>query len=185
MHIYPNLWAGGLLAVHSSGRQRYYRLAGPEVAHALEALGAISTKTSPVPNHRPRANHDLYNARSCYDHLAGRIAVELARALEQSQIIRRAGESQYELGSKGHGWFTHLGIDVDQLPHSRRSLARQCIDWTERRPHLSGALGAALFSRFIALGWFARRRGSRALSILPAGARELKERFSILPAQRT
>jgi len=113
VHIYPNLWAGGLLAVHSSGRQRYYRLAGPEVAHALEALGAISTKTSPVPNHRPRANHDLYNARSCYDHLAGRIAVELARALEQSQIIRRAGESQYELGSKGHGWFTHLGIDVD------------------------------------------------------------------------
>src|SRR5881392_3528020 len=88
---------GGLLTVRNTGRHRYYSLAGPEVAHALEALGSIGTKPCTAPI-RPRASADLYTARSCYDHLAGRIAVELARSLETSGILRAKAQAEYELG---------------------------------------------------------------------------------------
>jgi DNA-binding transcriptional ArsR family regulator/DNA-binding PadR family transcriptional regulator len=174
---------GGLLAVRSAGRHRYYRLAGGEVAHALEALGAIATRARPADAIRPRASRDLYMARTCYDHLAGRVAVELAGRLEKSGVIRAQGERNFELGPRGKRWFAKLGIDVDELRRSRRCFARQCIDWTERRPHIAGILGAALCSRLVALGWIARRRETRAVRITEQGVRELRTRFGLsLPA---
>ena len=174
---------GGLLAVQREGRHRYYRIAKPEVAHALEALGAISTvpRLPSVP--RDRQTEALCTVRSCYDHLAGRVAVELAGALESSRVIAPSGERNYELGPHGKQWFTKLGLDVDALRHSRRSFARQCLDWTERKPHVAGALGAALCSRLLDLGWIARRPRTRALRITQRGARELHARFRIaIPA---
>jgi len=171
---------GGLLTMDRSGRHRYYAMAGPDVAHALEALGSISTLPRPrVAAPRPRVPDDMYTARSCYDHLAGRIAVELSDALEKSEVIRPRGERDYELRRAGRPWFANLGIDVDSLRRSRRAFARQCLDWTERRPHIAGALGAALCSRLIALGWVATRRGTRALRITPRGARELHSRLGL------
>src|SRR5215475_1724076 len=140
---------GGLLAVQSRGRHRYFRLAGAEVAHALEALGAVATVKPPTV--RPLANEGLYVARTCYDHLAGRIAVELANGLQEENAIRPRGEHDYELGPRGEQCFTKLGIEVERLRGLRRTFARQCVDWTERRPHIAGALGAALCSRFLAL----------------------------------
>jgi DNA-binding transcriptional ArsR family regulator len=169
---------GGLLTVGRTGRHRYYAMAGPDVGHALEALGAIST----LPRARiaaPRVPDDMYNARSCYDHLAGRIAVDLSGALERSDVIRRRGERDYELGRAGRAWFANLGIDVDALRRSHRAFARQCLDWTERRPHIAGALGAALCSRVIALGWIACRRDTRALRITHRGAREFRTRLGL------
>lgn len=149
-------------------------MAGPDVAHALEALGAISTlPRARIATRRPRASDDMYTARTCYDHLAGRIAVELSVALETSDVIRRRSKRDYELGRAGRAWFANLGIDVEALRRSRRAFARQCLDWTERRPHIAGALGAALCSRLIALGWIARRRDTRALRITHRGALEL------------
>ncbi len=171
---------GGLLTASRSGRHRYYAMAGPEVAHVLEALGSISTlprARSAAP--RARAADDMYTARSCYDHLAGRIAVELSGALQKCGVIRPYGQRDYELGKAGRAWFANLGIDVDSLRRSRRIFARQCLDWTERRPHIAGALGAALCSRLLALGWIARRRDSRALRITPRGARELHSRLGL------
>lgn len=177
---------GSLLTVRSTGRHRYYGMAGPEVAHALEALGSISTPPrarADVPH--PRAADDMYTARSCYDHLAGRIAVDIASALEESKIIRARDNRDYDLGRSGRAWFAHLGIDVDALRRSRRAFARQCLDWTERRPHIAGALGAALCSRLIALGWIARRRDTRAFRVTHNGARALRsliagsQKFSI------
>jgi DNA-binding transcriptional ArsR family regulator len=170
---------GGLLAVQSNGRHRYYRIARPEVAHALEALGAISTvsRQSAVPlDPRSRA---LSAARTCYDHLAGRIAVEITKAMESSKVIRPRGEMDYELGPQGKSWSKTLGLDVDALKRSRRAFARQCLDWTERKPHLAGALGAALCARMLALKWIARRPGTRALRITQVGVRELHLRFGI------
>jgi DNA-binding transcriptional ArsR family regulator len=169
---------GGLLAVRSTGRHRYYSLAAPEVAQALEALGAISTSAR-AATIRPRASADLYTARSCYDHLAGRIAVELACSLETSGVLHPRAEREYELGRHGSAWFAKLGIDVDSLRRSRRTFARQCTDWTERRPHVAGTLGAALFSRLVALGWIARRRDTRALRITQEGVRELQNRLGL------
>jgi len=182
---------GGLLTVRNAGRHRYYTLNGPDVAHALEALGSIATLPRarvrvPVSGPRSRAAddmaNDMYVARSCYDHLAGRIAVELAGVLVKSKIIHPANDRDYELGRAGRVWFANLGIDVNALRDSRRAFARQCLDWTERRPHIAGALGAALCSRFFALGWIARRRETRALRVTHRGARAFRK---LLPALTT
>jgi DNA-binding transcriptional ArsR family regulator len=172
---------GGLLTASRTGRHRYYAMAGPNVAHALEALGSISTlPRARIAAARTRAADDMYTARSCYDHLAGRIAVELSVALQTCGVIRPSGQRDYELGRAGHAWFANLGIDVDSLRRSRRIFARQCLDWTERRPHIAGALGAALCSRLLALGWIACRRDSRALRITPRGAREFHSRLGLI-----
>jgi DNA-binding transcriptional ArsR family regulator len=168
---------GGLLAVQNAGRHRYYRMASADVGHAIEALGVIATHTRPPGVPQPRQARDIYLARSCYDHLAGRAAVDLATALETSGVLRHRGERDYELGPKGAGWFAGLGIDVETLRISRRMFARRCLDWTERKPHLAGSLGAALFSRMLTLGWLARRRDTRALRITHRGEHELHVRF--------
>jgi DNA-binding transcriptional ArsR family regulator len=178
---------GGLLTVRNAGRHRYYALNGPDVAHALEALGSIATlprARAAVPCSRAADDmaNDMCVARSCYDHLAGRIAVELAGALVKSKIIHPANNRDYELGRAGRAWFANLGIDVNALRNTRRAFARQCLDWTERRPHIAGALGAALCSRFISLGWIARRRDTRALRMTHSGARAFRK---ILPALTT
>jgi len=150
------------------------------VAYALEALGTIAT-ASPVRNivRDPRIEA-LRTARSCYDHLAGRLAVEMRQKLESSNLIRARGNRQYEVAARGEAWFAKLGVDVEQVRCSRRSFARECLDWTERTPHLAGALGAAILSRFLTLGWVARRPKTRALRITHRGAREFHARFGIL-----
>jgi DNA-binding transcriptional ArsR family regulator len=170
---------GGLLSVQNEGRHRYYQIAGPDVAHALEALGAISTIPLQAIPLRPREVLALHNARTCYDHLAGRVAVELTKALESSEVLRPCREREYDLGPRGESWFTGLGVNIAALRRSRRSFARRCLDWSERRPHLAGALGAALCSRLLVLGWVARRPKTRALRITERGERELLDRLEI------
>ena len=174
------LVAGELLTVRNHGRHRYYSISGPEVAYALEALGAIATRPRPATAVPSREGLEMYRARSCYDHLAGRAAVELTKALEKFDVIRTSGERDYTLGPKGRAWFAELEIDADALRASRRNFARRCLDWTERKPHLAGALGAALFSRILADGWIARCRGTRALRITHRGAREMQNRFGFV-----
>lgn len=174
------LVSGGLLSVQSEGRHRYFRMSSPEVGHAVEALGAISTVPLRPGVPRPRETMALYNIRSCYDHLAGRVAVDLARALETSGVIRLRDELDYELGPDGQAWFERLGVDTNALRGSRRIFARRCLDWTERKPHLAGALGAALFSRLVDLGWVAPLPKTRALRITHRGVRELEGRFGIV-----
>jgi len=170
---------GGLLSVQNEGRHRYYRIASADVGHALEALGAISTVTRKFNTPPPGAPVALYLARSCYDHLAGRIAVRLASALESAKVIRPCGERDYELGPRGIRWFADFGVETTVLHRSRRAFARRCLDWTERRPHLAGALGAALCARMLALGWLARRPHTRAMRVTQGGERELHDRLGI------
>jgi hypothetical protein len=145
----------------------------------LEALGAIATTKPAIHAIRPRVNAEMYVARTCYDHLAGRIAVELARTMEEEKAIRAGGEYEYELGRRGREYFARLGIEVDRLRGLRRSFARQCVDWTERRPHIGGALGAAIYARFVAAGWIVRKRDSRGVRITHHGARELRKQFGV------
>jgi DNA-binding transcriptional ArsR family regulator len=171
---------GGLLSVQSEGRHRYYRMSSRDVGYAIEALGAISTIRSGPGAFRSPEVRALCNARSCYDHLAGRIAVELTSALERSRVIRVRGERDYELGPEGAAWFEAFGLDITALRRSRRSFARRCLDWTERRPHVAGALGTALAARLITLEWIARIPRTRALRITHRGMRELERRFGIV-----
>src|ERR1700722_133974 len=177
------LTEGGLLVVRSQGRHRYYELANADVAHALEATGSLAahrangganSSESHTPNAR-LAHSDIRMARSCYDHLAGVVAVDLTRRMESSGTIRACGEWEYELGCNGEKFFDRLGVDVDAVRRGRRAFARRCLDWTERKPHLAGALGASLFARLIELGWVARKHDSRAVHVTHLGERKIAE----------
>jgi DNA-binding transcriptional ArsR family regulator len=170
---------GGLLGVRKTGRHRYYAIASPDVGHAIEALGLIARQPSRSTLALSSEATAVRIARSCYDHLAGRVAIELTDYLEKTSILRTEGAREYKVERDGEAWFLALGIDVDALRRSRRAFALQCMDWTERRPHVAGALGAALLSRLISLGWLARRSGTRALRITHQGELQLQARFGI------
>jgi DNA-binding transcriptional ArsR family regulator len=171
------LTESGLLAVERSGRHRYYRLAGAEVAHCLEALGALAVPSrGKAPEDEP--TRALRYARSCYDHLAGRVGVAVTEALLGREYLRPvAGE--LELTAAGADWFAGLGVEVEAAGRGRRAFARPCLDWSERRPHLAGALGAALLSRLLALDWLARRRDGRALRLTVAGRQGLRRQLAL------
>ena len=150
---------GRLVTVQNAGRHRYYRLAGAAVATAIEALAQLTPRPVclALPPLSPAARA-LRHARSCYNHLAGELAVDVAQALEARGYLLRGPDRRYELGGEAaRRWFAGQGIDVGSLHAGRCGVARQCLDWTERRPHLAGPLGVALFLRWCELGWLERR----------------------------
>ncbi len=160
---------GGLVAVQAQGRHRYYRLAGPAVAEALETLSLIA-RPKPVRSLRQSQRAQaLRFARTCYDHLAGVAGVALADSLIRAGALRPDGGRDYEVTSEGEALLGGLGVDVAALRHQRRAFARRCLDWTERTPHLSGALGAALLARLLDLGWLSHGRVPRGLVLTSAG----------------
>jgi len=163
------LCRGGLIIVQREGRCRYYKLAGQRVANALEALGAISTVRPAGEYAASKADHSMLMARSCYDHLAGRVGVALTEAMHKQRVIVPEGERDYRVTTRGEEWLAKLGIDFEPMQQSKRHMARRCLDWTERRPHVGGALGAALLQHFLIEGWLARSRESRALRVTQKG----------------
>lgn len=169
MHL-AQLREGGLLAVSRTGRHRFYRLAKPEVAQAIEALGAISTAQRYLPT---GANQALCYARTCYDHLAGELGVRLTDSLQRKGWLATKAQSEFEVTPLGEAWLRSWNIEPAKLRKARRSFARRCMDWTERREHVAGALGAAICQKFLDLGWVRRDRTSRALHVSPEGERQL------------
>lgn len=159
---------GGLLTVERYGRHKYYRLANPQVAHALEALNVLAPR-QPVRSLRQSEEATaLRFARTCYDHLAGALGVGMAQALDSRGYVEQA-DGHFRLSPEGAAWLERFGIATGTLASSRRAFAPQCLDWSERRPHISGALGAAMASRLFALGWIARTGSSRAVRLTPEG----------------
>jgi DNA-binding transcriptional ArsR family regulator len=156
---------GGFLASRKNGRHRYFSLADPAVADAVEAL-AIVAPQPPVRSLREATKSELIrSARTCYDHLAGRVGVDLAAALERQRVVvRRNGD--YALGPEAHGRCEALGIDLAELEAQRRPVVRACLDWSERELHVAGGLGAALANRFFELGWIRRRAGNRSVEVV-------------------
>ncbi len=150
---------GGLVKVRAQGRHRYHELAGPQVAAALEALAQIAPP-APVRSLRQHsAALKLAEARTCYDHVAGRRGVELRDRLLASGAVRQVNDRDHVITGRGHVLLLALDIDGRRLEASRRMLARSCIDWTQRQAHLAGALPAALTARFLELGWLSRGQG--------------------------
>jgi DNA-binding transcriptional ArsR family regulator len=178
------LVAGGLVVEERRGRQRLLRLAGPNVAHALEALSLIAPTTKARPLRGPDRIANLRAGRTCYDHLAGALGVALTEALVARGGLDLAG-TQFTLTPAGEQELRALGVDVDSARAARRAFARACLDWSERRPHLAGALGAALASRLFALGWLVRLPGARSVRLTSAGERELTKRLGLRAAART
>jgi DNA-binding transcriptional ArsR family regulator len=175
------LVAGGLLVVERHGRHRYYRVAGASVVAALEAIGALALP-APLPEYRKAtAARAVRHARSCYDHLAGALGVQVTRALiERGALVLR--DEQYDVPSGGVPFLgDELGVDVDRVRASRRQFAKACLDWTERDYHVAGALGAELLRQFLSLGWLERTQGSRALRVTSLGRRNFKAVLGVDP----
>jgi DNA-binding transcriptional ArsR family regulator len=176
------LVAAGLLAEHRQGRHRYVRLADGRAAALVEDLaGHLEPDAAPVGGLRAAAaSTALARGRTCYDHLAGRLGVAVADAMaERGHLETSAG---FALSDKGREWFAAaLGVGTEDWSRSRRPVARECLDWTERRPHLAGLAGAELCGAVFARGW-ARRIGSgRAVRLTPSGAAAFPEVFGVDP----
>lgn len=169
---------GGLLAREKQGRHVYFRFASDEVAALVEGLGVFATRPAgrtPSPGPRDPA---LRHARVCYDHLAGTLAVAILDGLVAQEVLRQEGDA-IALTEPGAARMEGFGIDVGALRAKTRPLCRPCLDWSERRHHLAGALGSALLARFVELHWMRRTEGSRRVSVTPAGTLALRETFAI------
>jgi DNA-binding transcriptional ArsR family regulator len=171
------LQEGGLITVKLQGRHKYFRPASPQVAELMELLMVLA----PDQKGRtvgPRVEEPLRRGRMCYDHLAGELGIGITEALVKQGILRKEADA-FALTRRGADWFTGLGIDVEAARALRRKFAATCLDWSERRDHLGGALGAALAERLVDLGWIARKRNSRAVSVTETGRRRLAEEFRL------
>jgi DNA-binding transcriptional ArsR family regulator len=167
---------GGLLAQERQGRHRYVRIADPEAAELIEALAGRAPRTAPAPRSLTAACRDqaLARGRTCYDHLAGTLGVAITGAMTGRGLL---GWSRgLELTGDGAAWLAGLGITV---PAGRRPLVRSCVDWTERRPHLAGAAGAALCAHAFGAGWVTRVGGGRAVAVTRAGEDALREHLGL------
>ncbi|MDP9018222.1 MAG: winged helix-turn-helix domain-containing protein [Candidatus Eremiobacteraeota bacterium] len=173
------LVSGRLITVRTLGRQRLFALASGNVARALEALSVLAPPVRVVGLSQARIAEDLQAARSCYDHLAGRLGVAVTEALVDRGMLVPARDSAYRLTAAGTAFCAALSISVSSLQAERRHFARQCMDWSERRPHLAGALGAALRTVLLENGWVECKVGSRAMRLTPAGMRWLRATLAI------
>jgi DNA-binding transcriptional ArsR family regulator len=177
------LVAASILTVESVGRHRYYRLANPAIVEAMEALSSVA----PLAGGRPSAGVPVQNgirlARTCYDHLAGALGVRLTEALvaDKALVLTRR---DYEVTRGGVERLGALGVEVEEIrrgaDRTRRNFARACLDWSERRYHLAGALGAALCERLLALDWIERLPGTRAVRLSNIGRRTLRRDFGVV-----
>jgi DNA-binding transcriptional ArsR family regulator len=169
---------GRLIACVKQGRHRYYRIASARVAEMLESIMAVAADAP--PRYRPPSKLDdaMRVARTCYDHFAGKLGVGMTDALCAVGHVTLCDEGG-ELTESGVAFFERFGIDLAAARHRRRIFCRPCLDWTERRPHLGGTVGAVLAQRCFDLEWLQHTRGSRALIITPAGRRGLSEAFGL------
>jgi len=163
---------GGLLEAEAQGRHRYFRIASAEVAGAIEGLAALNSVAKPrtprAPLPSPSVPVQFLHARTCYGHLAGEMAVKVLDAMLKSGWLAAEGRD-YALTPLGQTRLAGLGIDLAEARRSRRVFARACVDLTQRRPHLGGALGDALLQLYVARGWVQRERRSRVVRITPKG----------------
>lgn len=166
----------GLLVMEQQGRHRYFRLAAPSVGHAIEAMMGLAPKRARESTDGPLDRLRL--ARTCYDHLAGRLGVKVADAMVRRRLLRPVGRD-FILTAAGARLLERLGVDVAKSRRERRAFARQCLDWSERRAHLAGALGAALTRRCLDLRWVQPVAEERALAVTSRGRSGLRSWFGI------
>lgn len=186
------LTGGGMLTVARQGRHRYYQLAGHEVAVALEAVGMVSRDIPVRTLRQSREAQVLAAARTCYDHLAGEAGVALLQALIRVGALAElpepgtgAADPQhpgFEVTPAGEGMLGAFGINIEELRRERRQFAAACLDWTQRRTHLSGSLAAAITRRLFELGWIVRGNHRRSVVITPDGETGLVTTFGYAPA---
>ena len=157
-----------LVVVEKQGRHRYYRLAGAAVAEALELLALIVPQRPVPPRRRSREVEETRAARFCYDHLAGALGTGLTEAMQAKGYLAPA-ERDFAVTAAGEAFFRALGLEPDSLQRRRRAFARQCLDWSERRPHLAGSLGAGFARVALDRRWIRRAKEGRRVFVTPTG----------------
>ncbi|MFC9707092.1 ArsR/SmtB family transcription factor [Paenibacillus sp. NPDC056933] len=173
---------GGLLVVERQGRHRYYRLAGKEIAFLIETMGSIAPPVQVRSLKQSNQLQHLSFARTCYGHLAGKLGIALCEALLREGYLEESEDEQskdYQITAKGVQWFNSFGITLEGKTGLRRTLARKCLDWSERRHHISGLLGDELGRRLSELDWTRQKPGSRAVEVTEAGKKGLYEVLGI------
>jgi DNA-binding transcriptional ArsR family regulator len=176
MHL-NKLVKAELLSVQSQGRHKYYNYSRTEIPYAIEALANLMPKSS-AGKAKPDNEKPIRYCRSCYDHLAGKVGVLVTEALMSRNLIERS-DDVYAVSSSGKQWFLDVGVDIEDLKMQKRNFAMPCLDWSERRHHLAGALGAALLGSMLGAGWLRRVEGSRAIMVTGKGKQALLERLKI------
>jgi len=169
---------GGLIAVEQQGRQRHYRLADARVAEVIEAMLTIAPDRPATGLRDSKRGAALRGARTCYDHLAGELGVALTDSMARQHLIE-GEDGSYALTPAGERRLESLGIAVEPLRLQRRAFTRPCLDWTERRPHLAGSVGAAIADYALAQRWLTHVPGTRALRVTDAGRRGFLEQFAL------
>lgn len=175
------LVAAGLVAIETQGRHRYYRLRGPDIADLLKVLMGVAERAGHRPLRTGPRDPGLRRARICYDHLAGDYGVRLFDFLAAGELLL-VTEETVALSDAGRGYMAGFGIDLAALETARRPLCRPCLDWSARRRHLAGSLGAALLQRFGDLGWVTRQPDSRVMTFTPVGVQGFSARFGSIEA---
>jgi len=172
------LTEAGLLSAVRSGRRRYFRLASATVVEMIEGIVAVALEKR--PRYRPLSGQAraLSAARICYDHLAGRLSVDLTDAFVAREYVV-LDDKAAEITTAGARFLTEFGIELPTRHSTRRHVSRLCLDWTERRPHIAGSLGAAITKRCFDLGWMERMKGSHAVIVTPLGRRGFHKTFGI------
>jgi len=164
-----------LLKVSTQGKHRYYSLDGPDVASALEALNIVASGSR--GDFVPNTPHRLLAARTCYDHIAGNLGVLLHNRFRSVGWL--SGQNSYNLTAKGVEAFEDLGMDLEAARKSRRKFAYACLDWSERQPHIGGALGSAILTACLQKKWVDQEVDSRVLRVTALGRREMLARFGV------
>jgi DNA-binding transcriptional ArsR family regulator len=172
------LTEAGLLSMARDGRRRHFRLASPAVADMIDGIVAVALAKRPRYDPLSRQARALDAARICYDHLAGRLSVDLTDALVARKHVVLAGDAA-EITSAGARFLGQFGIELPWPRGSRRRVSRLCLDWTERRPHIAGAVGAAITRRCFDLGWMERVKKSHAVTVTPLGRRGFLKTFGL------
>jgi DNA-binding transcriptional ArsR family regulator len=170
LHL-AKLAAAGLVGMRRQGRHHLYRLLRPEVVRAMEALAVVAPEAEPRTFRQAKTGRAVRAARTCYDHLAGRFGVEVTRALVQRRALRSTSDGSFVVTRSGERLLGEMGVDLDAARASRRAFAPACLDWSERAPHLAGALGTGLLALFLEREWIRRSPASRAVEVTAAGRR--------------
>ena len=166
-----------LINVEKQGRHRYFRITNEQVAQVIESMASLIPKQKIEINKSAEAQK-LAFARTCYDHLAGKLSIEIANSLVKQKIIV-LNNNYFEVTDFGKLWFEKLGIDTDDLKNRKRSFAHKCLDWTERKHHIAGALGAAILENFLKKDWIRRKQNTREVMVTSLGERMLSEKLNI------
>ena len=169
---------GNLLVSEQHGRHRYYRLASAEIAEVLEKLGTIAPAAEVRSLRQSEQQKQVRHARTCYDHLAGALGVKITEALLKMEVISLK-DAEFIVTEQGKKWFLEFGINIEEANKKRRIFAKPCLDWSERRYHISGWLGSAISNHFFDQGWITRAKESRAVQLTQLGTKALKDQFDI------